>query len=173
MNIAICKGHLSIICDLRLDESNWIIKDNLVPMLNIIVSGGYVLHNGLYSNFGVNDSLIYFLTPAIIMPDSPTLDQNWKYTTGQYQSAGEDLTFPFYFAYFGYHASKTYAGQEEILVTAGAFKAHRFEVDLFLSPTDKVPVAHATEYFAADEGLIKLRFEDSGFIRTLILVSSH
>ena len=155
------------------DESNWIIRDGLVPMLNLIVSGDYVLHNGFYSNYGVADTLVYFQTPAILMTNGPAPDDPWTYSTGEYQSAGDSLTVSFYFAYFGYQATKTFVGREEVLVTAGAFDAYRFEVDLFLNPLDTIPVAHATEYYAANEGLVKLRFEDSGFIRTLRLVQSH
>lgn len=152
------------------DESNWIIQDGLTPKLNLIVSGDYVLHNGFYSNLGAGDTLVYFQTPAILMSNSPALDDSWSYSTGPYETVNDSLTINFYLAYFGYHATKTFVGKEEIIVTAGAFKTYRFEVDLFLGSLNTMPVAHATEWFAADIGLIKLRFEDSGFIRTLVLL---
>ena len=158
------------IISMELAESNWIIKDGLIPMLNLIVSGGYVLHNGLYPDYDISDSLVFFNSPAKIMIDSPELEESLSYSTGKYESSGESFITSFYFAHFGYSATKTFVGQEEVLVTAGAFNAYRFEVDLFLNSTDTIPTAHATEYYSPEIGLVKLRFEDAGFIRTLILV---
>lgn len=152
------------------NESNWIIKDGLTPRLNLIASGDYVLHNGFYSNLGAGDTLVYFQTPAILMSNSPAIDDSWSYSTGPYETANDSLTSNFYLAYFGYHATKTFVGEEEVIVTAGAYKTYRFEVDLFLGSLNTMPVGHATEWYAADTGLIKLRFEDSGFIRTLVLL---
>jgi len=152
-------------------DDSWIVSDGNGPLLNLIISGNYVLHNGYYAS--PSPDLIYFQVPSILMVNSPEPEEAWASYTEPYLTGTDTLVSNAYFAYFGFHSEKWYVAQEEIFVPAGAYQVHRFEVDLFATATDSIPIAHATEYYATDLGLVKLRFEDYGFIRTLVLIRSY
>lgn len=150
------------------EGDNWIIREGADKVLNLKISGPYVINNGYYDS----DTLIYFQIPAKVMKNTIVPDQPWSSAFESFAPAADSSSTPFYFTYFGFHFSKTYEEIEEVLVPSGVYYALRFEVDLFLTASDVIPSAHVTEYFAPNVGLVKLRFEDGGFVRTLSLRES-
>lgn len=153
---------------------DWIIYDNSDRLMNLKVSQSYLLQNGYWYKDGLTDDLAYFPTPAILMrrdlSDSPT----WETYIPPYVVDSVSQTFPRFFTYFGFQVRKYYVGIEEVLVPAGAYDAHRFDVELYANINDSTPIATSVEYYAPSIGMVKQKIEARPtFVRTLNLIRSE
>ncbi len=153
---------------------DWVIWDNGQRRMNLKISASYVLQNGYWYRDGLADDLAYFPTPAILMMRDLGGSPSWETYIPPFVVDSVSQTFPNFFTYFGFYVKKSYMGVEEVLVPAGAFDAHRFDVELFANTYDSIPIATSVEYYAPSIGMVKQKVEARPtFVRTLNLVRSQ
>ncbi len=149
---------------------NWTIKDGDVPLLSLKVTSESVIQNGYWRKVNGHDSLIYFPAPPVVMTRSPSRHPAWQGFVPFFDTdAGSEARF-FFYSYFGFYFSKEYRGTADLIVPAGAFTTHRFDVDLFVSQSDTLPAVQISEYYAPSVGLVQLQLRGGPLKRTLSLV---
>jgi len=151
------------------EDNDWIIRDDNTLMLNLKVSDPFVLHNGYWRKVGQYDALIWFPVPAIAMDRSVSENQSWNGFVPVYTTDSGDMSFSFYYGYFGFHFTKTFAGLEEIFVPAYGGSAYRYDIKLFGKADDNDPLATVVEYYVANIGLVRQEFHAEGWTRVLSL----
>jgi len=153
-------------------ETDWIISDNDSPLINLKLSEPFTLFNGFWRKVGGFDALVIFTEPAVVMNTETAVNGSWESMVPSFVSDTGLSSFPFIYAYFGFNTRKTYIGTQELITPIFAGDAFRFDVELFTNPGDNIPLATATEYYAANIGLIRWEFRGDGFTRILILRNS-
>lgn len=155
--------------------SDWVIREIGNPVANLKISPPYVLLNGVWKKTNAGDSLIYYSDPSILMRQDFTSAKTWTGYTPMYPSAEGDTRYPFFNIYFGFSFERRYIGTEQVIVPAGAYTAHRFDVDLFFDggAQDSLPAATAHEYYSTKLGLVKLNFSGQGLSRSISLIASE
>jgi hypothetical protein len=149
--------------------SDWIIRNDTVPLLNLKVSDPFILHNGYWRKVGQSDALVYFPVPAIAIDRSATQDEPWSGFIPAYTSDSGSTSYVFYYGYFGFYFTKSFSGTEQIFVPAFGGNAFRHVVKLFRNQGDTDPVATVVEHYAPGIGLVRQELRAEGLVRTLSL----
>ncbi|MEW5995265.1 MAG: hypothetical protein AB1744_12860 [Candidatus Zixiibacteriota bacterium] len=155
---------------LSTSAGNWTVADGSLPVLSLKVSGDKVILNGYWRKVDGMDSLFHFPTPPILMSRSVETMVPWEGFTPFFDSDSTSIARFFYYAYFGFYFTKEYRGAEELVLPAGSFTAHRFDVDLFVNQSDTIPAVRVSEYYATSVGLVKLHLQGGPLTRILSLV---
>ena len=150
--------------------SDWVIKDGDNPLINLKLTNESVIQNGYWRTVDDHDSLFYFAEPPILMARSLASERSWEGYTPFYETDTSSLSLLFYYAYFGFHFEKQFVDSVHLLLPAGSFNACRFDVSLFVNPSDTIPVVRISEYYAPAIGLVKLHLKGGPLSRTLSLV---
>lgn len=150
--------------------NGWIIKDGDLPLVNLKLTNESVIQNGYWRAVDGHDSLFYFAAPPVVMHRSLSGGGGWDGYTPSYETDSSSLVLLFYYCYFGFFFEKQYAENVHLLLPAGSFDTYRFDVDLFVNPSDTTPVVQIKEYYAPAVGLVKLHLKAGALKRTLSLV---
>ena len=153
--------------------SDWIIRDDTVPLLNLKVSDPFILHNGYWRKVADSDALVYFPVPAISLDRSATQDEPWSGFIPACTSDSGSMSYVFYYGYFGFYFTKSYSGTEQIFVPAFGGNAFRHNVKLFRDQDDTDPVATVVEHYAPGIGLVRQELRAEGLVRILSLRAYH
>jgi hypothetical protein len=150
--------------------SDWVIKNGDSPLINLKLTNESVIQNGYWRIVDDHDSLFYFAKPPILMTRSLASNRNWNGYTPFFETDISSLSLLFYYASFGFHFKKQFVDNVHLLLPAGSFDAYRFDVSLFINPSDTIPVVRMSEYYAPAIGLVKLHLRGGALSRTLSLV---
>lgn len=150
--------------------SDWVVKKGDSPLINLKLTNESVIQNGYWRTIDGHDSVFYFATPPVIMSRSLASEPSWDGYTPFFETDTSSLSLLFCYAYFGFHFEKQFIENVHLLLPAGSFDTYRFDVSLFVDPSDTVPVVRISEYYAPGIGLVKLRLKGGPLTRTLSLI---
>lgn len=152
-------------------QDDWVIGTTAQPVVSLKISDHWVIQNGYWPHPDGSPEIVYFAVPPMMMIRQLTGDAAWDGYFPLYRLGSEEVQHLFFTSYFGFHFSKSYSGQTQLSVPAGAFNAYAFRVLLFHSYDAIEPAATAHEYYVPDVGLVRLSFQAGAFKRVLSLVS--
>ncbi len=148
----------------------WTVKDGEAALVSLRVTSDAVIQIGYWRKIGGKDSLMYFAVPPVVMHRNLKAQRVWEGFTPRYDTDTSTLSRLFYFSYFGFHFRKEYRGTVDLVVPAGSFTAHRFDVELFAQPSDTVAALRVSEFYVPLVGLVQLQLQGGPLKRTLSLV---
>jgi hypothetical protein len=124
-------------------------------LARLIITSNSVVVTGYYQKIENQDSLFHFIFPAEIMPNQMAKDETWDFYCTPIHRDGVEMTTSFLNYGFGYKVTRTYLGQEEIVVPAGSYEAHVIKSEYRLPYSEEI-VKTDTEYLVAGIGLIRM-----------------
>jgi len=149
--------------------SDWVIKNDTVPLLNLKVSSPFIMQNGYWRKVGDLDAIVWFQTPAVVMDRTADKDVSWDGALPVYEADSGSFRVAFFFGYFGFYFTKTFVGTEQVFVPAFGGATYRYEVHLYRHAGDKEPLASVVENYAPNIGLVRQTFRGEGLTRVLSL----
>jgi hypothetical protein len=154
-------------------DQDWVFSENEHPLINLKLASQYILQNGFWADLNGGDSLYYISEPPIVMKRALTAGTTWSGYTPQMPTQLSMMYLNFFFANFGFYYDRTYVGTEAIIVPAGSYTAHRFDVSIYTKLDDTVSAAEIREYYVASIGLVKFVFDAPGYYSSISMISYH
>jgi hypothetical protein len=136
------------------------------------VASNVVLHTAqiFFDGGGEVDTLFFVPTPEL-MPRSLSPDAQWSYTTPEYTTVSGSERRAFFFLNYGYFTTRTFVGEEEVVVPADAYNAFHFTAELYLSEFGLEPLITADEYYAPDVGVVRIIARSGPSTRIITLIN--
>ena len=141
--------------DVDQNQSKYDISVSGEKLARLIISGNGVALTSYYQNIDGHDSLFHFISPPQILPDRIVAEDTWDYYVAPiYRDGGPVITTYLNFG-FGFNITRTYLGQEDVVVPAGAYRAHVIQTEYRVPESDLI-LKTDLEYLAAGIGLVSM-----------------
>ena len=145
------------------------IDGNLHDLLTIDSDG--ILHTAQFVPDGTPpDTIIYFFPTPIIIPASTTANQTWTVNTPLLTEDSQEQRRSVLFMHYGFSVSRTFRGQQTIVVPASSYNTYYFESDLYLNESDTIPTLTAEEFFAEGVGLVQQILRSGNSYKRLVIL---